>query len=425
MSGSPHTAGRRMLRVCYVEGSAVNAVKAICCFALFCGPVIVNPALAQATGQQRAQSAGRAILGSPAPRLTLRTIDGDAIDLGSLYGKKAVYLKFWATWCVPCRQQMPHFEHAYETAGPDMAVIAINVGFNDSIEAIRGYRKQLGITMPIVFDDGSLAAAFHLRVTPTHIVIARDGRIRYIGHLADQELDAALIAARAPSHATAHGTAVAGPDPAAIGVGDLLPKKTLRTLDGRRFEFQPSAAQPSAAQPSAAQPSAAQPSSAQPSSAPPSTAPPSTAQPGAAQQAGNARHTGASQQTGASERKITALVFLSPWCESYLATTRPAVSASCRNSRMQIETLAADPRLRWLGIASGLWANSEDLRRYRAQYKVTIPLTLDASGEVFRAFRVNDVPTILIADADGRVVRRIEGSAAQDGAALRAAVSGL
>jgi hypothetical protein len=92
---------------------------------------------------------------------------------------------------------------------------------------------------------------------------------------------------------------------------------------------------------------------------------------------------------------------------------------------MQIETLAADPRLRWLGIASGLWANSEDLRQYRAQYKVTIPLTLDASGEVFRAFRVNDVPTILIADADGRVVRRIEGSAAQDGAALRAAVSGL
>jgi thiol-disulfide isomerase/thioredoxin len=376
--------------VCYgYEGSAVNTVKAICCFALFCGPVIVNPALAEATGQQRAQSAGRAILGSPAPRLTLRTIDGDTIDLGNLYGKKAVYLKFWATWCVPCRQQMPHFEHAYETAGPDMAVIAINVGFNDSIEAIRGYRKQLGITMPIVFDDGSLAAAFHLRVTPTHIVIGRDGRIRYIGHLADQELGAALIAARAPAHAaahaTAHATAVAGPDPAAIGVGDLLPKKTLRTLDGRRFEFQPSAAQ----------------------------------------QAGNARQTGASQQTGASERKLTALVFLSPWCESYLATTRPAVSASCRNSRMQIEALAADPRLRWLGIASGLWANSEDLREYRAQYKVTIPLTLDASGEVFRAFRVNDVPTILIADADGRVVRRIEGSAAQDGAALRAAVSGL
>jgi hypothetical protein len=87
--------------------------------------------------------------------------------------------------------------------------------------------------------------------------------------------------------------------------------------------------------------------------------------------------------------------------------------------------LAADPRLRWLGIASGLWANAEDLRKYRSEYKVTIPLTLDASGEVFRAFRVNDVPTVLIADAGGRLVRRIEGSATQNAAALRTAIDGL
>jgi hypothetical protein len=98
---------------------------------------------------------------------------------------------------------MPHFEHTYETAGTDMAVIAIDVGFNDSIDAIKAYRKRLGITMPIVFDDGTLGAAFHLRVTPTHIVIGRDGRIQYIGHLADGELDAALTAARAPAAARA------------------------------------------------------------------------------------------------------------------------------------------------------------------------------------------------------------------------------
>jgi len=174
----------------------VTILKAMCCFALLSGSLSVTPALAEATGQQRAQAAGRAILGSPAPRLMLKTIDGEAIDLGSLYGKKAVYLKFWATWCVPCRQQMPHFEHAYETAGADLAVIGINVGFNDSIEAIRDYRKKLGITMPIVFDDGSLDTAFHLRVTPTHVIIGRDGRIRYVGHLADKELDDALMAAR-------------------------------------------------------------------------------------------------------------------------------------------------------------------------------------------------------------------------------------
>jgi thiol-disulfide isomerase/thioredoxin len=371
-------------------GAAASTVTAVCCLLLICGSIYVTPVRAEVSGQQRAQAAGRALIGSPAPRLLLKTIDGEAIDLGNLYGKKAVYLKFWATWCVPCRQQMPHFQHAYETAGPDMAVIAVDVGFNDSIEAIRTYRKRLGITMPIVFDDGSLGAAFHLRVTPTHIVIGRDGRIRYVGHLADRELDAALTAARAPAagvspagaavaSAAAIGAARTEADahagPAPIAVGDLLPKKSLRTLDGGRFELQPDSGQDGGT------------------------------------------------QAGAAAQKLTVLVFLSPWCESYLATTRPEASASCRGAREQANALAADPHLRWLGIASGLWANSEDLRQYRLQYKVTMPLTLDASGEEFRAFRVNEVPTFIIADAHGRIVRRIEGKATQDTVALRTALA--
>jgi thiol-disulfide isomerase/thioredoxin len=274
---------------------------------------------------------------------------------------------------------MPHFQHAYETAGADMAVIAIDVGFNDSIDAIRKYRKQLGITMPIVFDDGSLGRAFHVRVTPTHIVIGRDGRIQYVGHLADQALDEALIAARAstghgpraaamaganPANADPTNADSAGADPAPIAVGDRLPKQSLRTIDGQRFDLQRAA-------------------------------------PG----------------------QLTVLVFLSPWCESYLATTRPEVSANCLRAREQFSALAADPHLRWLGIASGLWANAEDLRKYRSKQKVTIPLTLDASGEEFRAFRVNDVPTFLIADDQGRIVKRIEGNATQDPAALRSALA--
>jgi hypothetical protein len=79
--------------------------------------------------------------------------------------------------------------------------------------------------------------------------------------------------------------------------------------------------------------------------------------------------------------------------------------------------------VRFLGIASGLWANADDLRQYRTEYQVTIPLTLDASGEIFRAFRVHDVPTVLIADADGRIVSRIDGSATGDAGALRTAVA--
>jgi hypothetical protein len=191
-----------------------------------------------------------------------------------------------------------------------------------------------------------------------------------VGHLADKDLDAALIAARGATHAPAGNTPHAADtksDPPPVGIDDLLPNRTLRTIDGRRFAL----------------------------------------------------------QHGETPHRPTVLVFLSPWCESYLATTRPEVSASCRSVRTQFSALAADPRVRWLGIASGLWADSADLHRYQSENAVAIPLTLDASGEVFREFRVNNVPTVLVANAEGRIVRRIDGSPTLDAGALRAAIDGL
>jgi thiol-disulfide isomerase/thioredoxin len=314
------------------------------------------------TGQQRAVAAGRGLVGTPAPRAVLTTIDGEHIDLGSLYGKKAVYIKFWATWCTPCREQMPHFEHVYQSAGADLAVIAVNVGFNDSVDEVQKYRRKLGITMPIVFDDGSLGTAFNVRVTPQSIVIGRDGRILYIGHLADEHLNAALRDAREIKSAPA----VAGParaQSAAIVVGDSLPAQSVQTLDGKSFAFK----------------------------------------------AGGAA-------------RPTVLVFLSPWCESYLATTRPAISASCRRAREQVSELSANQHLRWLGIASGLWANADDLREYQTKNKIPIPLTLDESGNLFRTFRVTDVPTVLIADSNGKLIQRVS---ADDPDGLRKAIVGL
>jgi peroxiredoxin len=313
---------------------------------------LANADDANMIGERRAQAAGRNLIGAPAPGLIVKTIDGETIDLSRIYGKKAVYLKFWATWCVPCRQQMPHFQHAFESEDSDLAVIAINVGFNDSVEQIRRYRKQLGITMPIVFDDdGHLGAAFNVRVTPEHIIIGRDGRIQYIGHLADQELDSALATARASPAGNREVAAVPSIDTKRtqrFAVGDRIPATSVRTLDGRRFQFADQAFKGS-----------------------------------------------------------TVLVFMSPWCESYLATTRPAVSTNCRVAREEVAALSHSERVRWLGVASGLWAAPEDLKEYRDGYKITVPLTLDESGDLFRKFGVSETPTIIILNANDTVVRRI------------------
>jgi thiol-disulfide isomerase/thioredoxin len=303
------------------------------------------------TGQERAEAVGRGLVGSPAPKLVLKTIDGDEIDLGKLYGKKAVYLEFWATWCVPCRQQMPHLEKVYQAAGPDLAVIAVNAGFNDSLDDVQTYRRKIGITMPIVIDDGKLGEAFNLRVTPQHIVIGRDGRIQYVGHFADDRLDAALLAARTPQSTQLPSSPNIAPgDTPQYAVGDRLPDISATTLQGHAFRSRDSAV-----------------------------------------------------------KYPTVFVFISPWCESYLATSRPSLSTSCRQVREQIDSLSQSVRARWLGIASGLWATKEDLSAYEAQYKTKIPLALDESGVWFRSFRVMNVPTVLIADANGKIVRRIEG----------------
>jgi hypothetical protein len=215
--------------------------------------------------------------------------------------------------------------------------------------------------MPITIDDGRLGAAFNFRVTPQHIVIGRDGRILYVGHLADERLDAALRAAQAPVAGQASApraqTATApkghsreSTNASHFDVGDTLPDIPVTTLEGSAFHFRESA-----------------------------------------------------------EKRPTVLVFISPWCESYLASSRPQMAANCRAVREQVDALAGESQVRWLGIASGLWATRDDLDGYRTEHKIGIPLILDESGKLFRVFRVKSVPTLLLVDAEGRIVRRIEG----------------
>ena len=316
--------------------------------------ILVAAASQASTGQQRAESAGGSLLGQPAPAVVLTTIDGKRLDLATLYGKQAVYLKFWATWCVPCREQMPHFEQTYERAGADLAVIAVNAGFNDSLSDVQSYRQTVGLKMPIVIDDGRLAAAFRLRVTPQHVVIGRDGRVLYVGHLADARLDHALanavaIPAAIPSAATAVELQ------AALAPGDRLPALKLRTLTGKAIQL----------------------------------------------------------RDGTQHGPIV-LVFLSPWCESYLAESRPARAAACRAVREQVDALVASgTRTRWVGIASGLWASREDLDQYQREHRVAIPLVLDEDGALFRKFGVTGVPQLIVVDADGRIDGRRDDAGQQ------------
>jgi thiol-disulfide isomerase/thioredoxin len=303
--------------------------------------------------EQVAEAAGAPLIGKYAPALALKTLDGKTIDLAKLYGKKPVYLKFWATWCVPCRLQMPHFENVERTLGKDIQVVAVDAGFNETLQAVRDYRQKMGLTMPIVVDDGRLADALNLRITPQHIVIGRDGRILHVGHLADAKLDRAL------RQAIDEKPAAYAPGAAVKGAGPSAP--ALKTLTGQPLALNDGA-------------------------------------------------------------KATVLFFFSPWCETYLQSSRPAMAAACLRAREDVARLSAGSKARWVGVGAGLWASNKDLADYQRQYKLALPLALDETGGFFRAFKVADVPSFVVLDKAGHVIGRARR--AQEAGRLAALAAG-
>ena len=133
---------------------------------------------------------------------------GKVVTLKQYQGIKPVYLKFWATWCKPCREQMPHFEEITQQYDEDLQVIAINLGINDDLTAVRKIQEEFGLSMAMSIDsNGDLAKAFRLLGTPYHLLLDKQMNLVHIGHKADSLLDnkIALISRDKPLDLLADG----------------------------------------------------------------------------------------------------------------------------------------------------------------------------------------------------------------------------
>ena len=125
--------------------------------------------------------------------LVLKDQQGELFELKNSVGKKPVYLKFWATWCKPCMQQMLHFQHAYEQYGDTIDTIAINIDLNDDPEAIAAVKNRFDLTMPIMTDHtGKVAQHYQFMGTPFHVLLDKTGKVIFQGHEADKALDNTL-----------------------------------------------------------------------------------------------------------------------------------------------------------------------------------------------------------------------------------------
>jgi peroxiredoxin len=116
--------------------------------------------------------------GGAAPALELEDVDGKMHRLADYRGK-VVLVNFWATWCEPCREEMPSMEALRAgLQGRPFVVLAVNVG--EGARAARGFGDKMSLRFPLLLDrDTKTTRAWGARVLPASFVVGPDGRIRY------------------------------------------------------------------------------------------------------------------------------------------------------------------------------------------------------------------------------------------------------
>ncbi|MGC8874897.1 MAG: TlpA family protein disulfide reductase [Chloroflexia bacterium] len=119
--------------------------------------------------------------GDPAPDLALEDLNGQTVRLSDYRGRP-VLVHFWASWCAPCREELPELQKVFSAQGPDgLMILAVNTTFQDRIVDVERMRTDLGLTFPILLDrDGKAAAAYRASAWPTSVFVDRQGRVHLV-----------------------------------------------------------------------------------------------------------------------------------------------------------------------------------------------------------------------------------------------------
>jgi peroxiredoxin len=118
-------------------------------------------------------------VGEPAPDFGLTTIDGDEFRLSDARGR-VVMVNFFATWCGPCRQELPHVESIWQRYRdrPDFRLVVI--GREESDDAVREFRSEQGFSFPMAADpERAVYSLFATESIPRTLIIAPDGTVAY------------------------------------------------------------------------------------------------------------------------------------------------------------------------------------------------------------------------------------------------------
>jgi len=130
------------------------------------------------TGKQPAENNGPTGAGKPAPEFALQSLDGKTIKLSDLRGK-AVVVNFWATWCQPCRVEMPWFVDMQKQYGPDgLQILGINADEDANKEELEKFARGMGVNYPVLLGSEQVEQAYGgIQFLPITVYVDRDGNV--------------------------------------------------------------------------------------------------------------------------------------------------------------------------------------------------------------------------------------------------------
>ena len=135
---------------------------------------------------------GQASLGVPAPAVTFVTLAGKQQPL-SAYGRTPIVVNFFATWCVPCKAELPLLQSRYERLRSS-GLLVVGVDEQEEAAQVRAFVKSHGVTYPVVLDDRTAFDIYGGHAIPTSLFIDRRGVLQavHIGEMSAEILDADL-----------------------------------------------------------------------------------------------------------------------------------------------------------------------------------------------------------------------------------------
>jgi len=133
-------------------------------------------------------------VGDLARNFSLKDLDGETYHLSDLRGGKVVQVVFWATWCIPCIEEIPKIRKAYEKYRVQgLEVLGIVVTERQTREGVRAFAEKFRMDYPILWDEGmAVKGSYRVGSIPRNFLVGRDGIIRHTGVALPEDYDTFL-----------------------------------------------------------------------------------------------------------------------------------------------------------------------------------------------------------------------------------------